>query len=36
MGDRQQTPLDDAIANGNGRVAAVFQGYGGKVSKARD
>lgn len=32
-GDRQQTPLDDALANNNDAVAAVLQKHGAQVSK---
>lgn len=34
MGDRQQTPLDDALANNNAAVAAVLRKYGGQQSNA--
>ena len=33
-GDRQQTPLDDAIANNNEHVAAVLRKHGAQVSNS--
>jgi len=36
MGDRQQTPLDDALANKNDQVAAVLQEHDAQVSNPSD
>lgn len=35
-GDRGQTPLDDAVANGNEHVAAVLRAHGARVSASQN